>query len=305
MKDIPFVDAHVHLWDLDHLRYPWLTPPFGSEGPAGSVEPIAQTYLPADYRAEASSWTVAGFVHVDAGANPADALAETAWLEGLPGGPDGIVAFAALDDPEVGSLLAAHAAHGRVRGIRHIVNWHRDAARTYTPRDVTQDESWARGFALLAEHGLSFDLQCYPGQMPGLAKLLARHPQVPVIVNHLGMPVLTDPDGLAEWRAGLAALAALPQVAIKISGLGFVQKPWSADDSRPLVLEAIDLFGTDRCLVASDFPTDRLFGSFDHTLGAYAEIIAPFSDGERRAMWGGNANRIYRLGLSLQDASHG
>src|SRR3546814_6207927 len=68
--------------------------------------------------------------------------------------PSGIVAFAALDDPDVDALLAAHARHGGVRGIRHIVNWHADPARTYTPRDVTQDAAWQRGYSRLAQHGL-------------------------------------------------------------------------------------------------------------------------------------------------------
>jgi predicted TIM-barrel fold metal-dependent hydrolase len=302
MRDIPFVDAHVHLWDLDHLGYPWLTPPFADDGPNGSVAAIATTYLPADYRAEATSWNVAGIVHVDAGADAAHALAETEWLEGLAaadGLPTGIVAFAALNDPEVERLLAAHAGHGRVRGIRHIVNWHADPRRTYTPRDVTGDADWARGFGLLAKYGLSFDLQAYPGQFAGLAPLLARHPDVPVIVNHLGMPVASDPEGREHWRIGMAALAALPQVAVKISGFGFVQRPWSVADAQPWITETIDLFGPDRCLVASDFPTDRLFGTFDATLGAYAEIIANYSDDERRAMWGRNADRMYRLGLGV------
>ncbi len=302
MRDIPFVDAHVHLWDLDHLGYPWLTPPFADDGPNGSVAAIATTYLPADYRAEAANWNVAGIVHVDAGADAAHALAETEWLEGLAaadGLPTGIVAFAALDDPAVEALLAAHADHGRVRGIRHIVNWHADPRRTYSPRDVTGDPDWARGFALLAKYGLSFDLQAYPGQFPALATLLARHPDTPVIVNHLGMPVVDDADGRAAWRTGMAALAALPQVAVKLSGFGFVQRRWTTDDARPWVLETIDLFGPDRCLVASDFPTDRLFGTFDATLDAHAAIIAGFSDDERRAMWGRNADRVYRLGLGI------
>lgn len=305
MRDIPFVDAHVHLWDLDRIRYPWLTPPFADDGPNGSVQAIASTYLPADYRADAAGWNVAGYVHVDAGADASQALDETEWLSALHRGPNCIVAFAALDDPKVGELLAAHAAHGRVRGIRHIVNWHREPRRTYTPRDVTMDDAWAKGFALLGKYGLSFDLQCYPGQMPGLAPLFARHPDTPVIVNHLGMPVLSDANGLEDWRTGLTALAALPQVAIKISGLGFVRRPWTSADARPLVLEAVDLFGTDRCLVASDFPTDKLFGSFDDTLDAYAEIIAGFSEDERRAIWGGNADRCYRLNLQLHETADG
>ena len=178
------------------------------------------------------------------------------------------------------------------------MNWHADRRRSYTPRDVTTDENWARGFASLGKYGLSFDLRCYPGQMPGLVPLLARDEDVQVVINHLGKPVLSDPDGLEDWRRGLRALAALPHVAIKISGLGFAKRPLNAADARPLVLEAIELFGTDRCLVASDFPSDRLFGAFDGTLGAYAEIIADFSEDERRGMWGRNATGSIVWGLA-------
>ena len=299
MRDIPFVDAHLHLWDLLHIRYPWLSPPFSDDGPNGSVEPIARDYGIDDYLADARGWNLVGAVHVDAGADPRDALRETEWLEALHdtrGLPSGIVAFAALDDPGVEALLDAHAAHPHVRGIRHIVNWHEDPRRTYTPRDVTGDAAWARGFALLAKYGLSFDLQAYAGQFAGLAGLIARHPDTQVVINHMGMPI----EGEREvWRSGMAALAALPNVAVKISGAGFIRRPWSAETVRPYILETIASFGPDRCLFASDFPTDKLFGTFDGTLSAYAEIIADFSADEQRAMWGGNANRVYRLGLEL------
>lgn len=302
MHDIPFVDAHVHWWDLDRLRYPWLSPPFTDDGPNGSVEAIARTYSAADYRREAGAWKVAGAVHVDAGADPDDAVAETRWVTETAQAADlpvAIVAFAALDHPALPLLLEQHAADPRVRGIRHIVNWHPSAQRTYTPRDLTLDPAWQQGFAQLADHGLSFDLQAYPGQFPALAALFARHPEVPVVINHLGMPVPEDADGREAWRHGMRLMAALPQVAVKISGFGFVQRPWRAPDARPWIREAIDLFGPDRCLVASDFPTDRLFGSFDDTLGAYADILADLSEAERRALWGRNADRIYRLRLGI------
>ncbi len=302
MTTIPFVDAHIHLWDLNHIRYPWLTGPFDGDGPNGSAEAIARDYGVADYRADLAKWNVVGAVHIDAGADAEHALRETEWLEGLAGEtglPTGIVAYADLSDPGADALLAQHAAHPRVRGIRQIVNWHADARRTYTPRDVTRDEAWRAGFALLAKHGLSFDLQCYPGQMPGLVSLFERHPKVPVIVNHLGMPVMSDADGLADWRRGMRALAALPQVAVKLSGLGFVWCDWTVERVRPLLLEAIDLFGTDRCLFASDAPTDTLFAPIDRYLQTYHALVADFAEDERRAMFGRNADRVYRLGLAV------
>lgn len=299
---IPFVDAHIHLWDLARLRYDWLTPPFSDAGPNGNVEAIARDYGVADYRADLVRWNVVGAVHVDAGAAAASALEETAWLDGLAeaeGLPTGFVAFAALNDPDVDTLLGRQAAHSRVKGIRHIVNWHRDPNRTYGPVDLTVDPQWRKGYGLLAKHGLSFDLQCYPAQMPGLAGLIAAHPDIPVIVNHMGMPVLDDADGLGDWRRGMKALAAIPHVAVKLSGMGFIRRDWTRETIEPLVRETIDLFGVDRCLFASDAPTDKLFGPIDRYMEAYHAITADFPEADRRALFAGNANRLYRLGLAL------
>lgn len=299
---IPFVDAHIHLWDLAHIRYDWLSPPFSDEGPNGSVEAIAHNYGVAAYRADLARWNVVGAVHVDAGAAAESALRETQWLDGLAaieGVPTGIVAFAALNDPQVDALLAAQAAHGRVKGIRHIVNWHPDPKRTYGPVDLTRDPAWQAGYGLLAKHGLSFDLQCYPGQMPGLVALIERHPDIPVIINHMGMPVLTDADGIGDWRRGMAALAALPHVAVKLSGMGFIRRDWTKENIASFIRETIDLFGVERCMFASDTPTDKLFGSIDRYMESYHAIVADLPEAERRALFGGNANRLYRLGLKL------
>ncbi len=298
---IPFVDAHVHLWDLGHIRYPWLTPPFG-DGPAGKTEAIAVNYGLDDYLADAAKWNVRGIVHVDAGADPADAFKETEWLQAMADRhsmPNAIIAFAALNDPDLERVLARHAAHAHVRGIRHIVGWHRDPVKSYAKRDVTQDEDWQAGFGLLGKYNLSFDCQIYPSQFAGFAALAARHPGIPVILNHLGMPILADADGERMWREGLAKLAALPNMHIKLSGVGFIHRRWTIENIRPFMLTAIDLFGPERCLVASDFPTDKLFDSFDAHLAAYHKILGGFSEAERRAMFGGNAVRVYRLGISL------
>jgi predicted TIM-barrel fold metal-dependent hydrolase len=119
------------------------------------------------------------------------------------------------------------------------------------------------------------------------------------MINHAGMPVDTDDAGKALWRAGMTALAAQPQVSVKLSGFGFVHRQWTEDEIRPYILDAIDIFGTNRCMFASDVPTDKLFGSLDKHLSAYAAITAGFSEDERRDLFGRNANRLYRLGLDV------
>ena len=296
---LPFIDAHVHLWDLARFSYPWLTPPFADDGPNGSVEAIARDYGLNDYLADASGWDVRGIVHVEAGADPRHALHETRWLQQMAdarGMPNGIVAFADLSDPDLDALLEAHSAHANVRGIRHIANWHADPARTYTPRDITRDEDWQRGFSRLADHGLSFDLQAYPGQFAVLAGLFERHPDIPVMINHAGMMVPGEED---DWRVAITRLAALSHVSIKLSGFGFTRRPFDVETARSIILSAIDAFGPDRAMLASDFPTDKLFGGFDQMLSAYTKIVGDFTDAERRAMFAGNANRLYRLGIGL------
>ena len=290
-----FVDAHVHLWQMAQLRYPWLTPPYADDGPNGSVEAIASDYTLAGYFKDAIGYPVEKIVHVDAGAHPEDALNETHWLQSLAdtgGRPDAIVAFAALNAPDVEHLLAAHVQSRNVRGIRHIVNWHADPKRTYTPANLLDDDAFARGYALLGKYNLSFDLQIYPSQMLQAAALAAKHPDVPVILNHMGMPVDSD---LTEWCEGLTALAALPHVAVKISGMGFVDRQWTVESMQPLILQVIETFGPERCAFASDFPTDKLFNTYGKALDAYDAITEDFSAGERDALFAGTTERIYRI----------
>lgn len=299
---IPFVDAHVHLWELKRIHYPWLAPPFEDCGPNGSVERIATDYLLDDYLRETAGWDVAGMVHVEAGADPSASLDETAWVQGIAdsrGLPQAIVAHADLTRPDLQRQLEAQLAHANVRGVRHIVNWHPDPTRTYTAQDFTLDPSWWSGFGKLGKLGLSFDLQAYPNQFGNIAQHLQRYPETQVVLNHTGMAIPEDADGWATWRSGIRALAELPNVACKISGMGFARRQWDVEFARPYVLEAISVFGAKRTMFASDFPTDRLFGSFEHTLGAYAEILSSFSEDEQRDLFGRNAVRIYRLPLEL------
>ena len=197
MDDFPIVDPHHHLWDLERFSYPWLSARPLPASVAGDVAPIAKSYLLDDYLADTANQNVVKSVHVDAGFDPSQPAEETRWLQSIAdqrGFPHGVVARAELHRPDVESTLAAHCQFPNVRGIRHIVNWHPDPAKTYvTKPDFLTDSAWLRGFARLKRYDLSFDLQLYPPQMADAAALAAAHGHTSIILNHAGMPVDATP----------------------------------------------------------------------------------------------------------------
>ncbi|WP_454716870.1 amidohydrolase family protein [Caulobacter segnis] len=295
----PIVDPHMHLWDLDRHYYAWLQDTPLPNNPAGDMSGIAyKSYLLDDYLADAKGWNVVQAVHVECGLPSKDQLSETDWLQSIAdqrGVIGGIVAGANLDDPDVEAMLAAHAARKAVRGIRQIVNWHEDPTKTYGSSDKLLDDQWRKGFALLAKYGLSFDLQLYASQMATAAALADAHPDIPLIVNHAGMPTDRDEAGLTAWREGLAELAKRPNVSCKISGLAMVDRSWTTASLKPFILQVIETFGIERCMFASNFPVERAHGSFGGFYAAYDAITAGFSDDEREALFAGTARRVYRL----------
>ncbi|HVT36518.1 MAG TPA: amidohydrolase family protein, partial [Nevskiaceae bacterium] len=96
-------------------------------------------------------------------------------------------------------------------------------------------------------------------------------------------------------KRGMALLAKQPNVAVKISGLAMIDRTWTTDSIRPFVLDTIDLFGPQRAMFASNFPVDKLYGNFGQHFEAYSSIVADFSDAERRALFAGTAETIYRI----------
>ncbi len=294
------VDPHMHLWDMAQHRYPWLDRP-SDDGVNGNYRPICQSYLLPDYRSESEDFTVIKAVHVQAEIDPAEAVGETKWLQSVAddpasdGQPQGIVAFCDLAATDAADVLAAHGDCANLRGIRQILNTSTDPRLSFTPMDWLNDPAWLAGFALLAPQELSFDLQIYPHQMADAARLAQRHPSTRIILNHCGMPHDQSRDGLDAWRIGLRALADCGNTAIKISGLGMMDHAWSTDSIRPFVLDAVEIFGTDRACFASNFPVDGLYSSFDTLWQAFDDITATASEDDRDSLFRRTAETLYRI----------
>lgn len=297
MNPIPLIDPHHHLWDITNNYYPWL-----NDGPKpaafGDYAAIISDYLLEDYLEDARNQNLVKSVHLDVGYDPADPVGETKWLQGIAdrhGFPHGIVGYADLSKPDVADILDAHLEYPNFRGIRQSMNFHPDSAKTYLDRpEVSRTLEWRRGFKELAKRDLSFDLQLYYPQMKEFYELACDFPDTHILLNHTGMQV----DGIKHfdaWRAGMERLAEAENVACKISGLGMGDHDWTTESIRPYVEAAIDVFGVERCMFASNFPVDKLFSSFDAIFDAFKEITEGYSESDRRKLFHDNAEHYYRL----------
>ncbi len=301
LADQPIVDAHHHFFDLDRLYYPWLQDSPRHAFFLGDQRPIARSFLPEHYRRASARHDVVATVHVEAEVDRSLQLAETAWLGELnarTGLPSAVVAHAWLDTPEGHAVLEAQAANPLVRGIRSkpIVAATPDERVTGQRRSM-QDPRWLEGYRRLAGLGLSFDLRIPCWHLEEAARVAFDHPDVPVVLNHTGFPWDRSAEGLALWRRGMRAIAAAPHVSLKLSCLCVPAAPWSLDAHRGVVREAIEIFGVERCMFASNVPPDTLQASFDTMIGAYKAMVADLPREDVHRLFHDNAARFYRLDL--------
>ena len=299
MTDLPIVDAHQHFWDLERNYLPWLCDEPMIPFRYGDYSALRRRYLPQDYFRDAAGHAVVKTVYVETEWDPRDPLGETTWLQEIiaqSGFPHAIVAGARLDDPEVETVLAGHAALPRVRGIRHKPRAAAAPAEVQIGAPGSMgDPAWQRGYALLERYGLSFDLQTPWWQLAEAAALARDFPRTQIILNHTGLPADRSADGLAGWRQALATLAAEPNAAVKISGLGQPGESWTIEANGPIVRDAIRIFSVDRCIFASNFPVDSLCADFDTIFTGFKTILADLGRAEQQKLFHHNAVRIYRL----------
>jgi predicted TIM-barrel fold metal-dependent hydrolase len=301
---LPIIDAHHHFWDLARNPHPWLQqdPPIPFRyGDYSALR--GRNFLPAEYDAVARGHCIVATVTMEGEWDSTDTLGEARWMSTLAadtGRPAAHVAQAWLDRSDIADVLASYATMPLVRGVRHKP---RAAARPDMvergARGGMGDPLWRAGYAQLAKAGLHFELQAPWWHLNEALDLIAAHPEVPLVLNHTGLPADRSPEGLAGWRAAMARLAAAPQASVKISGLGLAGRPWRLADNRRIIRETIALFGTGRCMFASNFPVDGLCGSFDVIIQGFKHATADLPLADRLALCHDNAIRIYRLALPL------
>lgn len=291
MTDEPFVDTHVHFWDrsASELQWAWLDAGFSgyrfdsADGYSGS------SYLPPELLSEAEGAGLAAVVGVHCAEPIPDPEVETAWLERVGDGhglPDVTVGRCELDRPGTAGLLERHSRHGRFRGVRDLTAYERLGA---DPAAAALDAA--------GRLGISVEVRRPHDQLDVVADIAHRWPGVVVVLSHACLPRSRDAPSLASWSAALSGLADRTQsVVCKVSAVAGRGDPdWTTDSIRPWILVAVEAFGPDRCMLGSNWPVDRRYGSYRKLIDAYREVLSVLDPVERQAILAGTARRVYQI----------
>ena len=272
------LDTHCHLVDLQRLRYPWLQ----------QVPALQRNFSFDDYRAQAQAGGVTAAIYMEVDVAEDLMLEEVAFAASLGAPLAGIIAACRPESAGFAAYLDSVSAEPLVKGLRRVLHT--------APDGLAEQALFVANLRLLARHGLSFDLCVRQDQLPIALALARACPDVQFVLDHCGNPEIST-GALASWRAGLNSLAALPNVACKISGIVTHADPqhWRVADLRPVFEHVIACFGWSRVVWGSDWPVCTVAAPLGRWVDATRELVSGASPSEVERLFGANARRIYRL----------
>lgn len=275
------IDAHHHVWDLAVRDQPWI---------AGPMAAIRRTFTLDDLRPSARAAGVEASVVVqtvtDAGETPE--LLALAAADPLVAG---VVGWTDLTSPAIADELARLAGlpgGGFLVGIRHQVQSEPDHEWLGRP-DVI------RGLRAVAAAGLCYDLVVLPRQIRAASYAAAAVPGLTLVLDHAGKPPIAQ-GNLADWIAAVRELAARPNTVCKLSGLVTEAPPGAGPPVfAPVADVVLDAFGPSRVMFGSDWPVCLLASDYAGVVALARSLTDGLSKDERAAVFGGTAERVYRI----------
>lgn len=313
--ELPIVDAHHHFYDRPGWQY--LCADYVADAQSGHAV-RASVYMQAltRYRTSGSDALkpVGETEYVVAATDSGTRVAELRVASGIVGHADLRLGAA------VSEVLDAHitAGRGRFRGIRHLTTWDADATLvnplTAAPRGLLLDTAYRAGFAELAPAGLSYDAWLLWPQLPELLDLARAFLDTTIVIDHcggiarIGAYANRRAEVFQRWSASMRELARLPNVHVKLGGLGMRINGFDFDKAalpptseqlaaawKPWIETCIEAFGAHRCMFESNFPVDKGSYSFATGWNAFKRLSAGCSADERQLLFEGTASRVYRL----------
>ena len=304
MDDI--VDSHHHIWRMADL--PWL------QGPMvprifGPYEAVRRDYLVDEYVADVTAEGVKAAVYVQPNWALERVVEEVRWVQSVhdaTGWPHAVVGSADLFAPGAGEVFRQQqAVSPLMRGTRLQLHWHEDERfRFASGRPACTTRFSGTTSALLADLGWLFELQVFPGQMADAARLVRDFPGTTFVLVHAGMLESAAQHDVLPWRAGLELLAPLPNVMVKLSGIGTFVHRVDEELIRLVTTTAVGMFGSERCMFGSNFPIESIWSDFHTFMQTWLRVAADLAPKARRDVLGRTARRVYSL-AEPDDADNG
>jgi L-fuconolactonase len=300
-SDIPIIDCHQHLWDLDKFKLPWIKP--------GTL--LGRSYVMSDYLAAIEGTGIKQAVYMEVDVDPSQQQAEAEYLIEICKTGEAPTIAAVVSGRPASEAFETYVAQFNgspyIKGIRQVLHG------GGTPASYCLSDAFVRGIRLLGESGLSFDLCLRPKELSDGAKLAEKCSETRFIVDHCGN---ADPEAFLkkadprlkdskiqhdadQWRRDIERLAAHENVICKISGIiARVPKPWAAEDLAPIVNHCLDSFGPSRVVFGSDWPVCLNGAPLREWVSSLKQIIAARPAMEQRQLLNENAARFYSLKIA-------
>lgn len=273
------IDTHHHFWKYRPEEFGWID---------DSMERLQTDFLPEHLQPLLGTCGITGTVVVQA----RQSLEETAWLLELGRKHDfilGVVGWMDLCSSRLEEQLDTYARDPGLVGLRHVV--HDEADDDFMLRPDFQ-----RGIGRLQTHGLAYDLLLFPRHLPRAVRLARAFPEQRFVLDHLGKPPIRS-GKIHPWEADLKALAALPNVWCKLSGMVTETDPlsWKPEDFLPYMRVILDAFGSGRVMLGSDWPVCTLAGNYGQVMELGLEFIRSLDPAEKKKIESQNAIEFYQL----------
>ena len=289
-QSIPICDTHLHLWDLDKFKLPWLT--------GDAVQRINRSFVMKDYLEASGGHNVQRAVYMEVNVHPDHQVGEAKYVIDLCKRDDnpmqGAVIGGSPQSRDFKAYIERFADNSYIKGVRTVLH---DPDR---PIGMCLESQFVENVQLLGKLGKRFDLCMRPDELLDGAKLVDRCPDTKFVLDHCGNLSVqnTDADLRAKWEKGIRELAQRPNVMCKISGIIVTadRDNWTADDLAPNMNFCMDTFGEDRVMFAGDWPVCTLTAPFGDWTGALKTIVKERPIGFQKKLFHDNAVKFYELG---------
>ena len=280
---ISLLDTHQHLVYREKASYGWTK----------DIPPLAEeNFTLDDYKTLTEGLGIGGTLFMETGVDDPDYQQETRFVKSLADNSDngmiGLISSIRPESDEAFETWLEETIEMGVVGYRRILH--------VMPDDTSQSDIFRKNVRKIGVSGKTFDICFLPGQLPIACELAKACENTKLILNHCGVPDIAG-DGLDPWRQDIKALAQIPNVICKLSGLMAYCAPGtsSLETIEPYVDHVLNCFGPNRMVWGSDWPVVNLAKGLPEWIAVTRKILGKLSADEASSIAYGTAQIVYKV----------